>query len=385
MSGGTSDDTREIAASARRIVVLRANGIGDLVMALPAIESLRAAFPAAEITLLGAPAHRGLADALIGVDRLEIVPPYPGVTVGEDRSVPPREYEPFLTSMRRRSFDLALQMHGGGRYSNRLVGELGARSTVGFRTPDAPSLDVNVPYVYFQHEVMRYLELVEVLGVRPTTWQPRIQPSADHIAESLASMPETRAPLVVIHPGNGAVRRRWPAERFARVGDEFAGRGAAVVVIGTREERDLAATVARGMRHRVRVCAGELTLGGVAGLLSRAAMLVASEGGVLHLGVAAGVPTVGIYSGPGFAMFAPFQRRHHRVQVSWRDTCPVCGAPPAPADHYWNGITNGCGHEVSWVADVSLEEVLDAATDLWDVESATHFGQPLTGSVDSPR
>lgn len=59
----------------RRIAVLRANAIGDLVFALPALDALRAAYHQAEIVLLGLPWH---ADFLAGrpgpIDRVEVVP-----------------------------------------------------------------------------------------------------------------------------------------------------------------------------------------------------------------------------------------------------------------------------------------------------------------------
>jgi len=350
----------------QRIAVLRANGVGDLVVTLPALESLRAAYPLAAITLLGVRPHEELVDAIGPVDEVVIVPPYPGVSIQpEELDGPAEDYAEFVKRMRERRFDVAVQMHGGGRFSNGLIVDLGARWTVGFRTPDAPPLDICLPYVFYQNEVMRYLELVGLIGVRPVTWQPRLRPGRRNLAESHRVVPETPEPLVVVHPGCGGVRRRWPANRFAVVADGLAARGANIVVIGAAGEEHLVDAVVRRMSYPALACAGRLSLGGAAGLLTRATMMVASEGGLLHVGVAAGAATVGIYSAPGFAMFAPFDRANHRVQISWRNACPECGTPPAPAEHYWNGAAAGCAHEVSWVEDVSIEEVVDAATDLW--------------------
>src|SRR5829696_3075150 len=67
----------------RRIAVLRANSIGDFVLALPALAALRAAYPAARITYLGEPWHPQLLDGRPGQwDEAEVVPPYPGVSGG---------------------------------------------------------------------------------------------------------------------------------------------------------------------------------------------------------------------------------------------------------------------------------------------------------------
>ncbi|MDQ4131177.1 MAG: glycosyltransferase family 9 protein, partial [Actinomycetota bacterium] len=52
--GGGSGEDRTLEGISR-IAVLHSRGIGDFVFALPALHALRAAYPAAEIVLLGAP------------------------------------------------------------------------------------------------------------------------------------------------------------------------------------------------------------------------------------------------------------------------------------------------------------------------------------------
>ena len=95
-----------------------------------------------------------------------MVLPSPGVWV--DR--PPADaavLDRFFEDMRQERFDVAVQLHGGGRHSNPFVRRLGARLTVGLRAEDAPALDRTVPYRYFQHETLRFLEVAAQLGVRP--------------------------------------------------------------------------------------------------------------------------------------------------------------------------------------------------------------------------
>lgn len=90
----------------RRIAVLRANGIGDYVVAEPAVTALRVAYPDGEITVLGAAHTRALVEHV---------------------------------RQRSRADDLAVQLHGGGRHSNPLLARLGARLTAG--RPDGPRRD----------------------------------------------------------------------------------------------------------------------------------------------------------------------------------------------------------------------------------------------------
>lgn len=129
-----------------RIAVLRANKLGDFLLALPALEALRAGYPGAEIVLLGCDWHAGLLRSRPGpVDRVVPVPPTRGVR--ESRPEDPAEVAGFVAALRAERFDVAIQMHGGGRWSNPPVARLGARTT------DAPPLDRSLPYAWYQPEV----------------------------------------------------------------------------------------------------------------------------------------------------------------------------------------------------------------------------------------
>ncbi|HEU4325412.1 MAG TPA: glycosyltransferase family 9 protein, partial [Roseiflexaceae bacterium] len=235
----------------RRIAVLRANALGDFLFALPALEALRAAYPTAEIVLLARQWH---ADFLAGrpgpINRVAVLPPIagvserPGVDTGDDQAAQAR----FFEAMRRERFDLALQMHGGGRSSNPVVLGLGARFTAGSRTPDAPALDRWLPYVLYQPEIMRYLEIAALVGAPPVVLEPRLLVTERDLAEAKVALPEDGPPLVALHPGAGDGRRQWPAERFAAVGDALAAAGHRVVVTGTPPERPIVEQVLAAMR-----------------------------------------------------------------------------------------------------------------------------------------
>jgi hypothetical protein len=113
--------------------------------------------------------------------------------------------------MREECFDLALQMHGGGGYSNPFVRRLGARLTAGTRAPDAPPLDRTVPYVYYQSEYLRHLEVVSLVGARTTDPEPRLPVMEEDLAEANDAIPEDGVPIVALHPRGG--RRTTPVAR----------------------------------------------------------------------------------------------------------------------------------------------------------------------------
>lgn len=338
-----------------RVAVLRANAVGDLIFALPALDALRAAYPAAEITLLGAPWHeRFLAGRPGPVDRVVVVPPLPGLREplpGE----PAGDRGAFTAAMRAYRFDLAVQLHGGGRTSNPLVAELGARLTVGLRSADAAPLDRWVRYVYYQPEVFRYLEVVGLVGAAPVTYRPRLAVTDADRAEA-AAVPEADRPVVAMHPGATDPRRRWPAERFAAVGDALP---VDVLVTGTATERDLVDRIVGTMRTPARPLVDALSLGGLAALYERCALVVANDTGPLHLAGAVGTPTVGIYWVGNLINGAPVDRARHRPLLSWTLRCPECGL---------DCTTGRCAHSPSFVAGVTLDDVVEAARDLLGVQ-----------------
>jgi ADP-heptose:LPS heptosyltransferase len=374
---------RERVEGVGSIAVLRANGLGDFVMALPALYALRAAYPDAEITLVGAPWHArflsgrpGLVDQVLA---LPVVPGMVGTFEGEDD---PEILARFLAGMRARRFDLALQMHGGGRQSNPLVRAFGARLTAGLRTPDAEPLDRWMHYDYYQPEVFRYLEVAGLVGAPPTVVEPVLELTpndheearrvlaglgggADPLGDGDGDGAGDGRPLVVLNPGATDPRRRWPVDRFAAVGDALAGAGARVVVTGGPVDGDLPARVAGGMRHPAACLAGRLTLGGLGALFQRCALVVSNDTGPLHVAQAVGTRTVGVYWFGNLITAGPQTRARHRPQVSWTSRCPVCGRD-CTVDLYPDreGAGDRCDHRVSFVTDVPVSEVREAALGL---------------------
>jgi ADP-heptose:LPS heptosyltransferase len=324
-----------------RIAVLRGGGLGDLMFALPAVAALKAAYPDATVTLLGTPIHAELLSQTMGpVDETVILPFSEGVRPGPEDD---DELEKFFTEMRARNFDLAVQLHGGGRYSNPFLLRLGARHTVGTRTPDAAPLERTVPYLYYQHEPLRALEVAGFAGAPPRELEARLQ-----------ALPEFG-------------RRRWPAERFAAVARKASDDGFRVLVVGDSSEKELAETVvelavedahadqSNAVRPAIESLAGKLSLGELAALLAGSSVVLANDSGPRHLAQALGTPTVGIYWTGNAINAAPLGRSLHRIHLGWATRCEVCGVDVTQVG--WTAPR--CPHNESTVKAVEPAEVYE--------------------------
>lgn len=353
-----------------KIAVIRANGLGDYIFAVPALTALRESYPEAEIVYIGKPLHRAfLADRPGPVDRVEVAPISRGVREEPGQEEDPEEVAAFLERMRAEKFDLALQLHGGGRNSNPFTLKMKARYTAGTRTPDAVELDFWIPYVYYQREILRWLEVVALVGARTDKIEPKVAVMAADIEEATMALQHPNKPFAVLHPGSTDRRRQWPPQRFANVGDALVQRGLDVYITGTRDEDALVAEVLDRMAEPATNLCGALSIGGMTGLLSLTSLLVSNDTGPLHLAAAVGASTIGIYWGPNLINAGPITRRHHRPQVSWMLECPLCGTDMMREDADQIGESVGCAHNTSFVVKVSVEDVLAAMHELLDQNS----------------
>jgi ADP-heptose:LPS heptosyltransferase len=346
-------------AGVRRIAVLRGGGLGDLMFAMPAIEALRAAYPDAEIVLLGVPQFAGLlADRPGPVDRVVTVPPSTGVY---EPGGPVDDEDAWAEFVERigGGVDLAVQLHGGGRWSNPFLQRLEPTWTVGARTPDAAEPTRWLPYRYYQNEVMRALEIVGLAGATPVTVVPGLavtQADRDAAAHALRGLP---GPLLTLHPGATDPRRRWPADRFAEVAATFAARGAGVAVVGSPAERDLVEKVAALAGERQVRPLSDLTLSGLCGVLAASRVVLANDSGPRHLAEAVGTATAGVFWLGNALNAGSFGRARHRVLLSWTTECPVCGVDCTRED------LPRCPHDDSFVAGVPVADALREVSDLF--------------------
>lgn len=296
-----------------RVAVFRAGQLGDMLVAVPALRTLRRALPRAEVILIGLPWAAQLAQRLPElIDRFLEFPSFPGIV--ELPLDPPRLLR-FLTETHRRRFDLALQMHGGGGYSNPFTLLLNARHSAGFVSEhDTSGIEFRLPYVSERHEVLRFLDFIEfVTGLRgdPTLEFPLLPADREEAAALGLGAPGS---YLVVHPGSRVQSRQWPAERFAAVAEAAADRlGLRVAVTGSAQERRLADAVITRLSRPAINLSGRTSLGGLAAVLANAALYVGNDTGAAHLANAVGTRSVIVYGSADLANWQPLPPDRHRT------------------------------------------------------------------------
>lgn len=348
----------------KKIAVLRANALGDFIFALPALTALKQTYPDAELVLLGKKWHKEFLEGRPGpVDRCLVMPAIKGITEADSFEENEKILSDFFQKMHEERFDVAVQIHGGGRYSNPFLLQLGASLTVGTKTPDAVAPDLWIPYIYYQSEILRYLEVVSLIDAQTADISPRLSLTKADFGQAKNIFPKLSIPYLVLHPGATDVRRRWSPKNFAEVGDYFAQKGLQIVITGVEKEKPIVREVIENMTSSPINLCGKTTIGGMSAVLSQAEIVIANDTGALHLADAVGARTVGLFWCGNLINGGRLFRTRHRPALSWTIICPLCGNNMAQTYPFLRSEQT-CQHEVSFLDTISVTEVTHLTEDL---------------------
>lgn len=270
--------------------------------------------------------------------------------------------------MQQEQFDIAIQLHGGGRYSNPFILKLGAKITVGTKTADATGLDINIPYIYYQNEILRWLEVVLSIGAKTADISPKLNPLLSDINQARKALGQIKPKSVIIHPGASDLRRRWSPHYFAKVGDWLVDQGYQVLLTGSDSEKQLISQVETNMHHPAINLSGRLSLSALVGLISLVDLIIANDTGPLHLAQALGTKAVGLFWCGNLINAGFITRTRYRPLSSWMVSCPLCHQPIASQNHPFKPFKKNCRHETSFVAEITVDQVVSVAQDLLSLQ-----------------
>ena len=335
----------------RRLLLLTLLPIGDTLFATPTIHALRRSYPRAQITALVYRSNAGILAANPDIDRLILHP-----TSGDFPGWP--AYARFLWGLRRRHFDLLVQFGPAQWWLTQLI---------------HPHRRRRMPFPFWRwflpggprpwrsrHAVTSYATLLTPAERLLMPLGPVLTLTGDDRSRVSSVLGALDGPLIALHPGGEGFRgmKRWPLSRFLALARVLRRRyGATIIVLGGKDERDLALRLVEGVPG-ARSFAGQLNLGQTLALLERCMLFVGNDSAPMHMAAALGIPTVGIFGPTNPTNFRP---RGARVRVVRTDlACSPCfyfvGSQPV-----WGGSrcrVPSCLHALS------TQAVLRAVEDL---------------------
>lgn len=326
-----------ISTRPQRILVIRPDHLGDVLFLTPALHALRHAQPDAIITALVGPWAKGILASNPDVDHIETLP-FPWF----DRQPKQGLFDPYqrlyqAAQTLQGRFDVALICRFDHWWGAWLAAAAGIPRRIGYSVPDVlPFLTDIVPYTPGQHEVEQNLRLTHRLGT-PDTLTPQAAPlrfpvteehraAARHLLESRSTL-RGDGPLVAIHPGSGALVKRWRTDGWARLMETLhAQQRARFVITGGPDETALAAETVAAAPSPVPIAsvAGQTSLGELVALFEQCALAIGPDSGPLHLAVAAGCRTLHLYGPVAPAAFGPWGDPSRNVVVHQHLACQFC-------------------------------------------------------------
>ena len=272
-----------------KILIVRTDRVGDVLLTTPVSTALRRAFPQAKIAWLVQPYAAPLLEHNPDVDQVLLDK---GQSVGE-----------LAAMIKREQFDAAIVALPRWRITWALW-----RAGVPIRIGPASKLySILFTHRLYQHrsagkkhEADYNLELLGPLAVPFQRYPTRfVLTDAERQAarKTLESHRLSFAkPVVILHPGSGGSSARWPLARFMALGDQLQLAACDVVVTGGPGENHQSIMIDQMHRLPVFIAAGSVSLRELAAIFSWADLVVSNSTGPLHLAVALGVPTVSVYS-----------------------------------------------------------------------------------------
>ncbi len=310
-----SDDGSWVtAARPRTVLIVITRRIGDVLLSVPLIQSLRRAWPGTAIDALVFEGTEGVLAAHPAVRRVLTVAQRPA----------PGAHLALLARVLRR-YDLALSLVPGDRPT--LYAFLAGRRRAGLladRSKERWKQRLLHRWVAFDnlntHTLRMHLALAGVLGVQPVSdldiaWSAADERQVEAVLDGVA-----RGPLAVLHPYPKFRYKMWPRQRWIELGRWLAGQDYRIVLTGSpeRAELDYVSAIAEALPRECICAAGRLSLGASACMVSRAHIYVGPDTALTHIAAALGVPTLALFGPSNPVKWGPWPKGHSPHTNPWR-------------------------------------------------------------------
>ena len=333
----TDERTSEGKELYQNILVIHLMHLGDLMLGTPVLAALRQQYPAARITLL---ADKKLADVVAANEHLDecLLIDKKGADGGILGILR------YAMRLRKNHYDLVINLHRNER-SSALAALSGGRRIVGYAKPGfALAFDhVSPSQNQVMHEVHSHYAALRAAGVLHADgtaglemWIP---PAAKEEAERLwqAHFAPTDK-VIAINIGASWATKRWIDAYFAVVADTYLRRGYHIAVMGGPMDREMVEECRARMEERehphLHIFTGQVSLGVLAGLLSRCILFITTDSGPMHVGVAMHVPVICMFGSSPIPGFYPYDARSISVRAPVScHPCRIHECPLAGEEH----------------------------------------------------
>lgn len=340
----------------KRILIVRTDRIGDVLLSTPVIKALRDSYPQAYIAMMVSPYAKEIVEGNPYLDEIIIY----------DKDYKHKSWMrsiKFSQNLKKRKFDLALILHPTNRahlvtFLSGIKRRIGYERKLGFLLTDRIK---HTKQLGEKQESEYAFDLVRYLGIEPEAKMPFMpikQESENWVEELFAAqgiIPTDK--LLGIHPAASCPSKIWPNERFVQVADRLTEKyGFKVIYLSGAKDSALVQKTVQQMRYPAINLAGKTSLSQLASILKRCALFISNDSGPVHIASAVGVPVISIF-GRNQAGLSPkrWGPLGLRDKILHKEVgCIEC-------------LAHNCTKQFACLRAISVDDVLNAADEILSI------------------
>lgn len=334
---------------ADKILIVRTDRIGDVLLSTPVIKALRDAYPKSHIAFMVRPYARDIVEGNPFLDEV-IVYDKDNAQKGFLSSLK------FAFNLRKKKFDLAVILHPTNRV-HLITWLAGIRQRIGLNRKlgfllSSPAADEK--HLGLMHEVDYNLGLLNKIGITAGDRSLFMPVGPDNIGWAEKILKENKIdksrPVICVHPAASCISKRWPLENFAglikRLEEEFK---AQIIIFVSNEDGQIADELCRLSGNKAACVLKGVSLSCIAALLKKSNLLISNDSGPVHISVAVGTPVIAVFGRkqPGLSpkRWGPIGKKD--IVLHKDAGCEVC-------------LAHNCGRGFECLKAVGIEDVLNA-------------------------
>jgi heptosyltransferase III len=342
----------DTSQASKRILLVRTDRLGDVILTLPMLPLVRKCFPGAHIAMLLKKYTAELVEGNPYVNEL--------LLYDDGRSLVP--FGEMLKTIRAKRFDTAIVVYPTSRLAW-LMFRAGVPVRIGSGYRYYSLLFNRRVYEHRKdarrHELEYNLNLLKevdcpIVGSPQFSLKvtPEVRRKIERLFESLAI--DSQKEIIIVHPGTGGSAREWPVEYFGWLATRLhAERGAQILITGAKGEESKVEEVLTGTKGKAIPLVGRLSLKELTEVITRASLFISNSTGPLHIAAAVGTPVVSMFpqiTAMSAARWGPYTSKKRVLVPDKPVQCKDC--------------LDGKDLPCACMMSISVDQAYDAACDL---------------------
>ncbi|MBU0548535.1 MAG: glycosyltransferase family 9 protein [Candidatus Omnitrophica bacterium] len=352
-----------------RVLIINPFGIGDVLFTTPVIKAVKGCYPSSFIAYWSNLRVKPILESNPQINKVF------ALSRGDLKKIYQESFFSgvwraikLASEIKREHFDICFDFSLDYRYSL-FAKIMGIGKRIGFNYKGRGRFLTNyldIDGYYNMHVVEYYLELLNFLDIPVCERKLFLDvfPGSELRAKCVlaASGIEENDFVIGIAPGGGgswgknAIYKHWSALRFAEVANKLIDKfKAKVIILGDESERDIAEVIVHSMRNKAINLMGKTGLEILPGIIKNCSLLIANDGGPMHMAVALGVKTVSVFGPVSETVYGPYPEDRNHVVLKGDVVCRPC---------YKNFRLPICEKDKECLKQVSADAVFDAVVRL---------------------